>query len=379
MTIIVLFKFGISLKTWKEKGLIDRELEYYRKLVQKYNFKFVFLTYGDESDLFLKEKNIEIYPLYSKFRKPNSIFIAIIHSILFPIFAFKEFSKIDIIKTNQMLGSWIGVILSKILKKPLILRAGYELYDFAIKAKKSSSYRLFIYLISYFAYKSAQRIHLATNKDKLFIQKKFSISEEKIFIYPNFIDTSLFKPIKKPSNEKLLFVGRFNKQKNIPLIFQALKGLNVELDLIGSGEEEKNLRLLSDKLKIRVNFIGIVPNEEMPEIYIKYKAYILTSKYEGNPKTLLEAMSCGCCVIGTDVDGINNILFHNKNGILSIESVSEVRKAIKRVFLKKSAPLIRQMSTEARKFIIDNHSLEHILNMEKEAYKSLSDIRIERV
>jgi len=41
--------------------------------------------------------------------------------------------------------------------------------------------------------------------------------------------------------------------------------------------------------------------------------------------------------------------------------------------------LIRQMSTEARKFIIDNHSLEHILNMEKEAYKSLSDIRIERV
>jgi len=134
MTILVLFTFGISLKTWKEKGLIDRELEYYRKLVQKYNFKFVFLTYGDESDLFLKEKNIEIYPLYSKFRKPNSIFIAIIHSILFPIFAFKEFSKIDIIKTNQMLGSWIGVILSKILKKPLILRSGYELYDFAIKA-----------------------------------------------------------------------------------------------------------------------------------------------------------------------------------------------------------------------------------------------------
>ena len=377
MTILILFTYGVSLKTWKETGLYDRELEYYRKLIQKNNYKFIFLTYGDESDLFLHEKNIEVYPIYRKFKKPKNRLFSIAQSFIFPIFLLKKFSKIDIIKTNQMLGSWVGVILSIILRKPFILRSGYELYDFSIKAEKIFLYRLFVFIISYFAYKSAKRIHVATEMDKLFIKDKFSISLSKLFVYPNFIDTQLFKPIKKHPNKKLLFVGRLNKQKNIPLLFHALKGLGIELDIIGSGEEEKNLKFLSNELKIKVNFLGTLPNKEMPEIYNNYEAYILTSKYEGNPKTLLEAMSCGCCVIGTDVDGINNILFNKKNGILCIESETEIRKAIKNFFAKSNTNFRKNLSIEARKYIENNHSLEHIVNMEKNAYNSVMGLTIE--
>jgi len=376
-TILVLFTYGVSLNTWKEKGLIEREIRYYRELIDKKNCNFIFLTYGDSTDFFLKEKNIEIYPIYAKFRKPKSIYLSLVHSFLLPFFVSKDFSKVDVIKSNQMLGSWVGAILSRLLNKPLIIRSGYELYDFAIKAKKSYFYRLFVFIISHFSYKSAKRIHVATLRDKAFITDYFSISSSKIFIYPNFIDTLLFRPMRIRHNKKLLFVGRMNKQKNIPLLFRALKGLDIELDIIGSGEEEKNLRLLSRKLNIKVNFLGVVPNEKMPAIYNKYEAYILTSRYEGNPKTLLEAMACGCRVIGTDVDGINNILIHNQNGILAIESEIEIRKAIKSVFLKSDISLLRQISLEARKFIKDNHSLEHIVNMEKDAYNCIRSSKIE--
>ena len=49
------------------------------------------------------------------------------------------------------------------------------------------------------------------------------------------------------------------------------------------------------------------------------------------PKTLLEAMACGCICIGTDVPGINEIIRDGDNGILAKNLTSEsISKALKR-------------------------------------------------
>ena len=54
----------------------------------------------------------------------------------------------------------------------------------------------------------------------------------------------------------------------------------------------------------------------MPQYYNRCKVYVLCSLYEGNPKTLLEAMACGCAVVGTNVLGIQEIIRHQENGLL---------------------------------------------------------------
>ena len=51
MNVILIFTYGISLKTWKETGLLKRELKIYEMLYKNYNTEFTFLTFGDSDDL----------------------------------------------------------------------------------------------------------------------------------------------------------------------------------------------------------------------------------------------------------------------------------------------------------------------------------------
>ena len=65
--------------------------------------------------------------------------------------------------------------------------------------------------------------------------------------------------------------------------------------------------------------------------YNRFKYFILCSKYEGNPKTLLEAMSSGCIVIGTNVEGVNSIIKNNHNGFLINSQKGDIEKVFKKI------------------------------------------------
>jgi hypothetical protein len=90
MRIILIFTYGISLKTWHDTGIYEREMLFYQKLEEKYNISFTFLTYGDSSDenYFQGFSNSKVLPVYaftkkSRFKKINlikSFFIPFIFS-----------------------------------------------------------------------------------------------------------------------------------------------------------------------------------------------------------------------------------------------------------------------------------------------------------
>ena len=50
MNVIVIFTYGISLKNWNESGILDREMEFYKRMAEKYNIYYSFLTFGFEDD-----------------------------------------------------------------------------------------------------------------------------------------------------------------------------------------------------------------------------------------------------------------------------------------------------------------------------------------
>ena len=129
------------------------------------------------------------------------------------------------------------------------------------------------------------------------------------------------------------------------------------------------MRLKSKKLKVKANFLGRFMNNELANIYNQYLVYVLCSKYEGNPKSLLEAMSCGLIVIGTDVPGINNIITSGKNGFLVPESPEHLRDQINKVMSNIDKNIFLGLS--ARKQIIQKNSLENSIAKEVEIYLSL--------
>ena len=164
-------------------------------------------------------------------------------------------------------------------------------------------------------------------------------------------------------------MGRLSLQKNLVNLIKAVADLDVRLVIFGAGPLKDDLQKLASKLNSKIEFKGNVPNEKLPEELNKSEIFILPSFYEGCPKVLLEAMSCGLPCIGTDVEGIKEIIKHKENGYLCETDAHSIRKAILEVLNNKN--LQAKISQNARKTILENFSLEKILEEEIRIYETL--------
>ena len=382
MRIIITFTYGVSLEQWFRSGIIYRELELYKRLSQR-NVNYSLLTYGDLKDLNYTPilGDIKVIPVKKYITSKISHF-KFLKTLILPIRLKHLFSRIDIIKTNQMEGNLIVCIAKLLFRKKLIVRCGYEwlrTYISNYKIKENKNYIKYIlryiwmYMIEFISYKLADGIILTNKQDIQFIIKTFRLEnkKEKIKLFYNFINTDLFKPLALTKKDKtVLFIGRLTEEKNLFNLIKAFKGLNnFSLDIIGKGPLERKLLEIAKDHGVHLNFLGIFPNNKLPEIINQYPIYILPSFYEGNPKTLLEVMSCEVACIGTDVLGINNIIRHEINGFLCDTNPESIKSAILEVY--KDKKLRDKISKNARKFILENCSLDLIARREYLFYKEI--------
>lgn len=150
------------------------------------------------------------------------------------------------------------------------------------------------------------------------------------FVIPNSVVYPLSKnePIlecDKLINEKrkiILSVGRLEYQKGFDRLIESFSKiandlLDWDLVILGDGPERKNLEFLIDKLGIkgRVFLPGKAGN--ISDWYKRADIFVLSSRFEGFPNVLVEAMSYGCPVISFDCDtGPSEIIRNGIDGIL---------------------------------------------------------------
>jgi glycosyltransferase involved in cell wall biosynthesis len=159
-------------------------------------------------------------------------------------------------------------------------------------------------------------------------------------------------------------------EKNPISLLEAIKGLDVELLVVGNGSLAKRLREMAVRDGMAVRFLGNVPNLQLPSILNSSDLFVLPSLYEGHPKTLMEAMACGLPVIGTDVPGIRELIVHLENGYLCGTRPEEIREAILDV-LGDSGQMAR-MGRNAREFVVMRFALDRIVEMELELLEKLA-------
>jgi len=364
-TLALFFTYRISLKVWEKIGNLTREIKPYKELANYFN-EIYFFTYGDKEELKYQKifsKNIKIFP--KKWNLPS-----IFYSLFLPFFYKNELKKVDILKTNQMSGSWVAVIAKWLYKKKLVVRCGYEWLSFLENQKKPLWKRIVAKFIEKIAYKDADKIILTSEKDKRFVVKKFEIKPEKVEVIPNYIDIDLFKPLNllKEKNN-LIFVGRLEEEKNLFNLIEAIAMLPVKLVIVGRGSLKEKLKSFAKEKNAKVEFKESIPNEKLPEELNKSEIFILPSFYEGCPKVLLEAMACGLPCIGTNVEGIKDIIKHRENGYLCEPDAKSIKKAILEILNDKN--LKEKISQNARKTILEKFSLEKILEKEIKIYQSL--------
>jgi glycosyltransferase involved in cell wall biosynthesis len=370
-SVCLFFTYGMSLKKWDEAGILNRETELYRKLVQR-GAKVAFFTYGGKEELSFQERlgGIEIIPAYGQGKFPSNRKLAFLGTFLLPLRFRRIFCGFNVLKTNQMWGSWVAILAKWLTRKKLILRCGFEHYQTLVKENWPLLERVTFYVYSFIAYHCADSVAVTSSPMAKYVSHRFFVSANKIHIMNSLIDTQLFKPSNfEDKLERVIFVGRLSKEKNLVSLIQAAKLAGVGLDLAGDGIMRKTLEDLTRRLSADVRFLGTLENSQIADLLSKYEIFILPSFYEGNPKSLLEAMSSGKAVIGTDIEGIRCIIKDGENGILCGQSASDISRAILR--LKNDPGLLKSVQEGARKFATESFQSENILDREMKTYEEV--------
>ena len=146
-----------------------------------------------------------------------------------------------------------------------------------------------------------------------FLMEKFG-QQKQIWLRPNWVQMHKHKDFINRHDNKIITIGRIEDQKNFELIIKSFSNTDYEIDIIGSGSLKKDLEILSKDVNTKVNFLGQQTYGNTIEILKNYKYYISSSLYEGNPKSLLDAMSVGCVCFVSEIDNHLELIKNSKTG-----------------------------------------------------------------
>lgn len=222
-----------------------------------------------------------------------------------------------------------------------------------------------------------------SNGVKDFLVEK-GIDEKKIKVVLNGVDIKRFEIIevdKESFRDKFGIdandivigqIGRLHEQKGHKYLLQALPYIldnikNIKVLIIGDGELKEELVNLVTKLKLenKVKFVGF--RKDIPELLNFIDILVMPSLYEGLPLTVLEAMACRTAVIGSNIEGIREVIDSNNTGILvAKENVQELGAALNRLIL--DSELRKKIESNAWSTVRQNHTIEIMARQYEEIY-----------
>ncbi len=231
--------------------------------------------------------------------------------------------------------------------------------------------QLYLGFMQKFQLKTATKIIAVSNATKQDLIKRVGIEPEKVKVVYEGFDKELFRPVKgdtlvnslrqydlKPKTlasqglakqvlkTYFLFVGTVQPRKNLERLIRAFARLHLEgvstffhlrggLQLVIAGSKgwlSDDIYNLPKQLGIedRVKFLGYVPDEDLPALYSGAAALTFPSLFEGFGLPILEAQSCGCPVLTSNVSSMPEVA--GKGAVLvDPYSVDDIVKGIERV------------------------------------------------
>ena len=373
VNILFFLTFGMSLKNWSDSGYIEREFKFFKRMNELYGINYTIVSYGDKRDFDYCNSidYVKVIPIYEYIKQKKNI----IYNFLILPLSFQKLIKtlkidFDVIKTNQLYGAWMALFTKREFKKPLIIRTGYDLFTFSIKDKKNILKRIAYYFLTLISLNYSNLFTVTSKSDFKFIKKYYFFDKKKIEIRSNWVDN--FGDLKELPKDKLkiLAVGRLEKQKDYKYLIKIFRNSEYQLDIVGSGSLRNELDTISSN---NIKFLGNLNFSELDKLYSDYLFYISSSEFEGNPKSILEAMSKGCIVIAPNHENITEIIDHRYNGILYSKEKNNPLEIIQELINDNKA--LKNISKNAIEHTIKNNSLELFLNNEIADYRRVAIIK----
>jgi len=178
---------------------------------------------------------------------------------------------------------------------------------------------------------------------------RIGVHSERIHVIPNGVDTSLFYPMVQkdcrdrlglnPEEKIVLAVGSLIYGKGFDRLiaiwpdliarYQAAKLLIIGAAGTGGGRAKQLRAMVATRdLEDCVTFIGHVQHAKLSLWYNAADLFCLSSRTEGSPNVLNEALACGCPVVATDVGEVKRVMHDTSMGIVTNNSSSALFKGL---------------------------------------------------
>jgi glycosyltransferase involved in cell wall biosynthesis len=172
----------------------------------------------------------------------------------------------------------------------------------------------------------------------------------------------------------LVTVGRLTAIKQHELLLRTVREVararpNVVLLVAGDGERRVELAALADELGIAANVRWLGWRRDLATVYAASDVFVLTSRNEGTPVALIEAMASGVPGVSTDVGGVRDVIAHSGVGMLAAASAESIAQCI--LQLLSTANQRVAMGMAARALVLERFTQERLVDDIATLYREL--------
>lgn len=364
--LIAVLPEGGSLLSWKQSGVLEKEITPYHRL-RRHMGSVTLVTHGGRKDAAIARdlRGIDV----------------IANTACLPLFLYRRriANRISafpagpcIIKSMETNAGLLAKKLAEATNSHLVVRSSYWLHDFIRRQSGEDNDKTSAQTVALerSIYEAADKILASTDVICNILRKRYHVAEDRIVLVPNAIDCDLFKPAPElPRTGQVLYVGPLERRKNLHLLLDACKQAGARLMIIGDGPMRKELSTRIKKENLRADLIGVRENADLPSYINSFEIFSLASSWESQPVALLEAMACGACIVAADSPGIRELIKDGKTGKLVELKSWAMAKAIRECL--GDPRTARRMGVMARETASGQHSLEAAIESERDVYAAL--------
>lgn len=237
--------------------------------------------------------------------------------------ALKDF-KPDVLSCHSSKAGLLGRFAARCEKVGVVFTAHGWAFTDGVPFIQRNIYKVLEKIAGYFS----DHVITVSEYDREIALKAHIVPERKITAIHNGMPDRPFKaPVAHEGPTRLLMVARIGPQKDHATLFKALSGLmdlSWTLDLIGGGDDTE-LRSLAIDCNIvdRITFHG--ERYDVGEFMeTRADVYLLISRWEGFPRSILEAMRSGLPVIASDVGGTRESVLEGQTGYVIRPNDAEI-------------------------------------------------------